>query len=182
MSGVTVPAGARGEIAPPPLFAPSGGVVSPVARIPGLAHRMAAAAVLFVAALVVIAFLPYEVLRRLEGTAVSVPVTPFEVLAVGVGMSLLLALRYLAKPTRAYGPIAILTAVAGIAYLLWLAARATIAVVPGNGVGITISYGTILDLVAVAPFLSLVAATLTTIEDLRRPGERLPFDYPVGTG
>ncbi len=179
MSGEVVPAGARGEIAPPTLFAPDSPTLSPVARVPGLAHRFAVSVALFVVALVVIAYLPYELLRRLEGTAVSIAVTPFEVLAVGAAMSLLLALRYLAKPTVAYGPMAMLTAAAGIAYLFWLAARATVAVVPGHGVGITVTYGTVLELLAVAPLLSLLAAVVTTIEDLRHPGERLRFDYPA---
>ncbi len=178
MSGQMVPPGARGETTAPPLFvAPAG---RPVARLPGLGRRVAMASAVFVVAEIGIALVPFEALRRLSGLPIALGVTPFEVLAAGTVLALLTAARHFSKPSRAYGPVAITAAVAGIAYLLWLAAHATIAVDPGHGVGVTLTYGTVLELMAVAPALSLVSAVVTTLEDLRHPGERLPFDYPAG--
>ena len=128
---------------------------------------------------VVLAVIPFEVVQRLGGFGVTTGATAAELFAAGIVLAALAGARSFAKPTRAYGPVSLVTAAAGIGYLLWLAGRATVAIAPTADVGIALGYGTILELLAIAPALGLVAALVTTIEDARHPGERLPFDYPA---
>lgn len=174
MIGAAVPAGAYGE----PWNAP-GRPPPPAARIPGLARRLVVGTSRFVGLAIALGWVPYEILVRLAAFHVVSGVPPDDLLVAGVGLAFLAAARYVAKPSRAYGPVAMLAGAAGVAYLLWLGAHATLVIAPFSRVGLTISYGAVLDLLAIAPALRLVAGAVTTVEDLRRPGERLPFDFPA---
>jgi hypothetical protein len=87
--------------------------------------------------------------------------------------------RFVAKPTRMYGPFSVISTGTFVAWLvyLYLSSRITLSFI--SNVTIVVGFNLLLLLFAIVPALTLVAAVITTIEDLRYPGERMPFDFPV---
>jgi hypothetical protein len=83
-----------------------------------------------------------------------------------------------ARPTRAYGPLSLAGSVILFLYLLALARSGTVTIAIGSGASFQLSYGSAILLIAVVPLIGALAAAVTTAEDARHPGERLPFDYP----
>lgn len=132
----------------------------------------------FVGLLLVWVVLPLSLLNLVEShggvSALSVPL----LMTVGVGLAGLGALRYVLRPTPAFGPVAALSSVILIVYLFTLAAAAHLTFAVSGQTSVTIDYGTILELLAIVPLFGLAAALVTTAEDLFRPGERVRVDYP----
>ena len=97
-----------------------------------------------------------------------------------IALSILITLRYILKPTGAYGPLAIATAGVSLAYLYLLLITATYAItIPNADVTLSVGYSRLILLLMIGPALALTAGVLTLIEDVRRPKERLPFDFPA---
>ena len=157
----------------PPSTAPS-----PVANIPPLSRRLVFGGLRFVGLAIVWAVLPYEVLTRLAGLGVDSSLDLTFIVEVGVFLAALGSVRYVLKPTVAYGPIGALGSALTALYLWTLSQSASVSIAGSNQVTIALGYGTILALLAIVPIFGLAASLVTTVEDLHRPGERLPFDYP----
>lgn len=95
----------------------------------------------------------------------------------GIALAVLGTARYVAKPTRAFGPVTMAYAIAAIGYLEWLIGQSPITLV-FRGATVALGYSGLLFAAMVVPVLGLVSGAVTTLEDARRPGERLPFDFP----
>jgi hypothetical protein len=174
---VSSPAAAEG-VAP---SAPT--VVSPrpeTYQVPSLEYRILAAALRLIPLLILFVGLPVAVLNYLSSRQVSLPVSVVTVETFGIAIAVLSTARYIAKPTRAYGPVSMATSAVALAYLftLWLEATYRI-MVPSSAVTISIGYGGLIDLLLAVPALALLAGLVTTVEDFRSPTERLPFDFPA---
>lgn len=148
------------------------------AAVPSLPWRVAGACALLLAALLFLVYLPEAVVRMLAQHDIPPPLPVATLAAAGVAVAVLLALRHVAKPTRAYGPLTMLTALVEIGYLLLLYADATFQLQVPNAT-ISIGYARLIELLILVPALTLAAGLVTTIEDARAPGERLPFDFPA---
>ncbi len=99
--------------------------------------------------------------------------------ALGSIFALFEGARFVAKPTLYYGPLWTVSSAAFLAYVLYLAAGASITLTFISNVNIVVGYSLLLLFLALIPALTLGAAIVITIQDQRHPGERLPFDFPV---
>jgi hypothetical protein len=127
--------------------------------------------------MILLVVLPFELLTRLPGFGVTTPLSAMTVAAAGIVVAGFVAARYVVKPTRAYGPMSIAASAFSVGYLFLVAQNAS-AMIQSHGTSVTLSYGTVFLLLAVVPLLGMGAGVATTIEDIRHPGERLPFDFP----
>lgn len=147
--------------------------------VPSLEYRILAAALRLIPLLILLVVIPVAILDYLASKQISLPVAVATVEAFGVAIAVMSTARYLAKPTRAYGPVSMATSVVTLAYLfaLWLQATYRVSV-PKSAVTVSIGYAGLIDILLLIPALALVAGLITTVEDLRSPMERLPFAYP----
>jgi hypothetical protein len=157
----------------------AGPPTAPAARIPSLGRRAVLGVLLLVPLLVLWVGIPYAVLTTLHGFGVSSGLDLVTVTVVGAVIAVLGAARYVLKPTRAFGPVAVLTSVTAVVYLLALSPYASFAVSIGKTATLSITYGAILSLLAIVPGIRAVSALVTTVEDGLHPGERLPYDFPA---
>lgn len=148
------------------------------AKIPSLARRIVFASLRFVGLLLVFVAIPLGLLQLLSAHGITPPYSLVAVSAVGILLSVLGALASVGRPTRTYGPLALAGSVVLFLWLIALARNGTIQIGLGSGALFQLGYGNAILLVAVVPLLGALAAICTTAEDARRPGERLPFDYP----
>lgn len=148
-------------------------------RIPSLGIRIASGTVRFVVLVIVLVVIPVAALDVLHSLSIALPISVETEAFYGVLISALLAARYVVRPTRAYGPVTIAAALASILFLITLLLEPpyTLAV-PQTPVTITIAFDAILLLLLLIPVLTLAAGAVTTVEDVRSPGERLEFDFP----
>jgi hypothetical protein len=148
-------------------------------QVPSLGYRILAGGGRLVPLLVVLVGIPVAGLEYLAAHQVSLPISIVTVAGYGVAISVLSTARYVAKPTRAYGPLSMATSVVAFSYLftLWLQATYRISV-PNSAMTISIGYVELVDLLLLVPALALVAGLISSVEDLRSPTERLPFDFP----
>ena len=151
---------------------------APAARIPSLPRRIVYAALSLITLLIVFVAVPLGVLNVLAAHGIQPPLSLETISAVGIVLAVLGAARTVAKPTRAFGPIALAASGILFLYLFTLARNGVVAFPTGSGGTLQLSYGNAILLVAVAPLLSAIAAVVTMVEDTRTPGERLPYDYP----
>jgi hypothetical protein len=149
-------------------------------RVPSLSYRILAGGTRLVPYLVLLVGLPDAVLAYLDAHGVTLPISILTVTVAGVLISVLSTAAYVLRPSRAYGPLSAATSVVSLAYLfvIWLQATYRIAV-PNASVSISIEYARLIELVLLVPALALIASLVTTVEDLRSPSERLPFDFPA---
>jgi hypothetical protein len=150
----------------------------PVPNIPSLPRRVVFASLRLVALLIFFVAIPLGLLNLLMAHGIQPPVSLLTVSTVGIALSFIGAAGTIARPTRLYGPIALSGSLLFFLYLIFLARNGVISVAIGSGGTFQLSYGSAILLIAVSPVLGAIAATLTTIEDVTRPGQRLPFDYP----
>jgi hypothetical protein len=151
---------------------------SPAARIPSPARRIVAGASTAIAVALVSGYLPYYLLTTLKPSSVGFGVAATFPLILGIVIGLLEGLATALRPTRAYGPIAIASSLAGIGYLYVIFQNSTIHVAVNSG-GLAIGFGLFILLLILVTGVSMVSGVVTTIEDFIHPGERLPFDYPA---
>jgi hypothetical protein len=147
-------------------------------NIPSLPRRVVYASFRLIFLLIFFVAIPLGLLNFLAAHGIQTPLSLVTVSTVGIALSVLGAAATIARPTRAYGPIALLGAVVFFLYLLDLARNGTVTLSVGSGATFQLSYGSAILLVAVMPVLGAIAAALTTLEDATHPGQRLPFDYP----
>jgi hypothetical protein len=159
-------------------MSPAASVSAGRAKIPSLARRIFFASLRLVVLLVLFVAIPLGILRTLSDHGVTPPYSLLTISAVGVLLAVLGSVASVARPTRAYGPLALAASIVLFLYLLALARNGTVTVAIGAGGSFQLSYGSAILLIALVPLLGALAAAVTTAEDMRRPGERLPFDYP----
>ncbi len=148
--------------------------------VPSLGYRILAGGARLVPLLVLLVGLPVAVLTFLRSHDLSLPVSILTVESAGILLSVLSTVRYIVRPTAAYGPVSIATSAVAIGYLLVLLAQATYQLsVPSSSVALSVGYARLLQLALLVPALALLAGLVTTVEDWVSPKERLPFDYPL---
>lgn len=149
-------------------------------RVPSLGWRILGGGLRLVPMVVLVIGLPVAIFTFLGSHGISPPVPLLTIEYFGVALSVLVTLRYILKPTVAYGPLAIATAGVTLVYLYLLLVAATYAIaVPNAMVTISITYARLILLLMIGPALALTAGVMTLAEDLAHPKERLPFDYPA---
>lgn len=144
--------------------------------------------------LVFLVYVPYRLLSALSAFSHSsffefmIPIPLDLVLFGGIAIAVLAGISHASKPTSLFGPFSLALAGTKVAYLVLMSAYATVTLVLSGGgssgggpLTFTFStgWGLLLLLIAIGPALGAAAAFITTVEDARHPGERLPFDYPV---
>jgi hypothetical protein len=124
--------------------------------------------------------LPVGVLTYLQSNGISPPIPVMIVELAGIALTVLIVARYMFRPTRLYGPLAMAVSVVSLVYLyyLWLHSTYTLRI-PNVPIAIGVTYADLLLLLMIVPALALVGGVLTTLEDATRPRERLPFDFPM---
>jgi hypothetical protein len=160
----------------PPAYAP--GIAAPVAHVPSLARRLTFGALRLVPLLIVYVVLPNVSLQALQSQGLVSGLPLAQVTVFGAGLAVLSTAAYVVRPTRAYGPLSVVSSLGKVLYLVYFATFAWVALSLST-VGIQLDFGNLLLLLAVLPVFGIVSGVLITIEDARHPGERLPFDYPV---
>ncbi len=148
-------------------------------KVPSLGRRLILGALVFVGLFIGVVVVPVSLFQTLAGYGVASGLGLSTVELVGTGLAALGAVRYVLRPTRAYGPVAALFSTVTLLYLLYLSARAHLSVgFSGQGT-FSLDYGMVLALLAIVPLFGLAAAIVTTVEDVARPGERLRVEYPA---
>jgi hypothetical protein len=135
---------------------------------------------------VVLVIVPYIFISMLQGLGFNLGLSLFDIILFGVIIAALSSAAHIAKPTSAYGPLFATKSGVVLAYLFIFAGAATVSLsISGNngGGGADVSFGwaALLWIVMVIPAIKLAAALVITVEDIRHPGERLPYDYPPET-
>jgi hypothetical protein len=149
-------------------------------QVPSLGWRILGGALRLIPMIVLLIGLPVALLTFLQSHGISPPIPILTIEYFGIALSILITLRYILKPTGAYGPLAIATAGVSLAYLYLLLITATYAItIPNADVTLSVGYSRLILLLMIGPALALTAGVLTLIEDVSRPKERLPFDYPA---
>ena len=152
--------------------------IEPSPSLPPLGRRLAVGGVRFLLAGVALVAVPLEVVRVLSTHHVSTSIASFTIVGAGLALAALGAARSVLRPTAAYGPTSMLASAAATAYLWILSSAAQASVTVGGHVALTIGFGEVMRLIALAPAIGFVAAAVTTWEDLAHPGERLRAEYP----
>jgi hypothetical protein len=147
-------------------------------RIPSWGWRLTLGVLRLAPLLLLFTAVPYVVLQVLAAHGIHSPINFASVAVVGVLVSVLSAAAYILKPTRAFGPVWMASSVVTVAYFLSFVPEASFSTGLPNGGLFTITYGNVLLLLAVVPGLRAVASAFTTYEDVARPTERLPLDFP----
>ncbi len=149
-------------------------------QIPPLGQRILTSGLLLVPLIVVLVGLPVAGLAFLQSHGISLPISYWTVAGFGFAIAVLVAVRSVLKPTAAYGPAAIATSGATLAYLLVLFLQATYHIaIPNSTVTLSVDVARLLVLLMLVPAFGIVAGVVTTVEDARHPAERLPFDFPA---
>jgi hypothetical protein len=157
-------------------------VVPPDAKIPSLTRRVIIGSLRLIPLLLVYVVIPAIGIQRLQSLGISSGFPLLLITVAGAILAILGTARYIAKPTRAFGPLSIAASGAGILYLLSFAPYASATISVGSGGTVEIVYGMLLAIAAIVPVFGLAAGVVVTVEDAQHPGERLPFDYPRPAG
>lgn len=156
----------------PPAQVPQARPVSVMRRIP-----LGVVTALFLG--LVFVALPWFLIPIVTNHGIVVASNYLVLAAVGTVFAVFEGARVTLKPTRWYGPLWIVSSAAFLSYLVYLASKAVISLQFISNLYIAVGYSLLLALLAIVPALTLCASIVTTIEDLRHPGERMPFDFPM---
>ncbi|MCI4368966.1 MAG: hypothetical protein L3K09_05330 [Thermoplasmata archaeon] len=147
-------------------------------RIPSLGRRLLGGALRFVPLLVLWVGVPYYAFRAAGQYGVHSPISLPALGTIGLFVAFLSAASYVLKPTRLYGPVSFVGSLLVIGYLLSIVPSATLTLTVGNGVNVSLGYGTLVLFLLAAPILSALSALVTAAEDAVDPLERLSVDFP----
>lgn len=151
-----------------------------LAQVPSLGYRILGGTARLVLLLIVLVGIPSAALAYVGSFGIPLPVSIATVVGAGGVIAVLSTAKYIARPTRGYGPLSVATSLASLGYLVVLGLNATYRIgVPGHAASISVSYLWLVDLLLLVPAIGLIAGVVTTLEDARRPGERLAYDYPT---
>lgn len=148
-------------------------------RIPPLGNRILVGGLRLIPTVLLLVGIPAGILTYLGSHGLNLPLSVLTVTIAGLVIAALSTARYVLKPTRLYGPLSIATSAVALVYLLAILAVAQVTLhLSHPAISIGVDYSKIIELVLLVPALGLAAGVVTTIEDVRSPRERLPFDYP----
>ncbi|MGI0128980.1 MAG: hypothetical protein ACREDE_10960 [Thermoplasmata archaeon] len=147
-------------------------------QLPSLPGRIALALVRVIPLLVLLVGVPAAIIGYLAAAGIHSNVSLFTVGVGGILFTVFSTVRYLLRPTRAFGPAGVLRAGAGFGYLWYLIPSAFLQIPAGSHATLTLGYGTVLEALLVVPVLMLITAGLVTVQDHRNFAERLRLDFP----
>jgi hypothetical protein len=166
--------------APAPAAVPPTGPTPGQYRVPSWGWRILGGALRLVPLVLLLIGLPVALLTFLQSNGISIPYPIAVVELAGIALTILIVARYMFKPTALFGPLAMAVAGVSLAYLYYLYEHSTYVLrIPNAPVAIGLTYSDLILLLMIVPALGLAAGAITTVEDVRRPRERLPFDYPM---
>lgn len=145
--------------------------------LPTLARRAVGLVVVVVLGLLFFVVLPQFVSRELGTFQLPFPYDLAALSEFGLLLTVLAGLRTFFRPSRLLGPVGAAYHAALIVYLLWLAGASSLRLNFGNG-GLSIGFAELLLLLAIVPAIGLAGDLVTGFEDLTRPTERYPIDFP----
>lgn len=149
-------------------------------QVPSLLHRIVVAAIVLIPSFLLMVALPVAVLTFVQSRGIALPVSTGAVTFWGTVLLALGTARSILKPTAAYGPLSVATAFVSLLYLVYLVSLSPYRfVIPGGTATFSAGYSSILEVMMIVPALWIAAGVLATVEDVRAPKERLPFDYPA---
>jgi hypothetical protein len=161
-------------------LSPTPGVRTPAPLRPPVLRRIVGGSLILVGLLFLFVVLPTLAFTKLSGYGITSNLPLSAIAAGGTVIAALSAIRYVVKPTRAYGPVGVVRALAAIVYLVAFAPFGSLSATL-MGALITVTYGELLLVAVAIPLLSLGASALTTVEDIRHRYERLRYDFPAPT-
>ncbi|MFZ0831069.1 MAG: hypothetical protein WCB18_01660 [Thermoplasmata archaeon] len=141
------------------------------------AARIAGAVSLTLLYFGLVGLLPYYLEQYAAQYGLSAAIAPGFLLVAGAIVAILAGLSIATKPTRAWGPVRVMSAGFDLIYIFYLLQNPvyTTAI---HGFAITLTYSRILELFLIPPAIGLLAGVVTTIGDIRRPYERVSFQFP----
>jgi hypothetical protein len=98
-------------------------------------------------------------------------------LVAGGIVAILAGLSVATKPTRAWGPVRVMSAGFDLIYIFYLLQNPVYAATI-HGFMITLTYSRILELFLIPPGIGLLAGIVTSIGDIRHPWERIQLQFP----
>ncbi len=147
-------------------------------RVRLTAWRIAGGVVLTALAFLAIGYAPYAVETYAAAQfGVPPPINPGFLLGAGAFVAILAGASFAAKPTRAWGPVRIVSAAVSLAYLGFLL-QSPVYSLSLHAFSFSVAYGRILELFLIPPIIGLGAGIVTTIGDFRHPGERTRIMFP----
>jgi hypothetical protein len=147
--------------------------------LPSLGRRALVGVLLLGFLLALTVGVPSYVLGVLGDHGGSTPLSGLELTVGGVAVSGLVAVAYVLRPTRAYGPIVTVRAAVTIAYFLSLASVASVAFALGGGVTATVDFGAVLRWLALVPVFGVLGGALVSASDVRDLYARLRQEFPA---
>jgi len=159
---------------PPPNSPPA----PPPYQPPGISGaRIAGAVSLTLLYFGLVGLLPFYLEQYAARYGISAPISPTFLLVAGAFVAILAGLSIATKPTRAWGPVRVMSAGFDLIYIFYLLQNPvyTTAI---HGFAITLTYSRILELFLIPPAIGLIAGVVTTLGDIRHPYERVSFQFP----
>ena len=151
-------------------------------RRPRLGPRLVLGTLLLLPLLLLTVGIPAYLLNQLEGHGASSSISLMQTTIGGLALSLLSAAVYILRPSRGYGPSVMARAAVTSVYFLTLAANTLVSVSLPGGPTIGVSYGTLLEWLAVLPAFSMVAGAFVTYSDQGDLEARLRREFPERRG
>ncbi len=124
-----------------------------------------------------VGLLPYYLEQYAARYGLSAPIEPAFLVIAGFIVAFLAGLSVATKPTRAWGPVRVMSAGFDLIYVVYLLQNPVYATTI-RGFSLTITYGHLLELFLIPPAIGLLAGIVTTLGDIRRPWERISFQFP----
>jgi hypothetical protein len=124
-----------------------------------------------------VGLLPYYLEQYAAKYGLSAPINPTFLLVAGALVSVLAGLSIATKPTRAWGPVRVMSAGFDLIYILYLLQNPIYATTI-HGFTIVLTYSRILELFLIPPGIGLLAGVVTSIGDILHPWERLQLQFP----
>ncbi|MGC2290014.1 MAG: hypothetical protein WA688_09195 [Thermoplasmata archaeon] len=124
-----------------------------------------------------VALLPYYLEQYAAKYGLSAPIDPTFLLIAGAIVALLAGLSVATKPTRAWGPVRVMSAGFDLIYIFYLLQNPVYATTI-HGFTIVLTYSRILELFLIPPAIGLLAGVVTAIGDIRHPWERIQLQFP----
>ena len=146
--------------------------------IPSTGSRALRAGLSLIPSILLFVIVPYVGLTQLDRFGIGTRYSLGFIVLAGLVLAGIGAAASFARPTRAYGPLLVAGSVGSAIYLLLLARDSTIDLVFGQG-GLALTYAGMMTAFALVPAIRAGSGVVTTLEDLLRPGERLPIDFPA---
>ena len=124
-----------------------------------------------------VGILPYYLEQYAAKYGLTAPINPTFLLVAGAIVAVLAGLSVATKPTRAWGPVRVMSAGFDLIYIVYLLQN-PVYTTTIHGFMISLSYSRILELFLIPPAIALLAAVVTSIGDIVHPWERIQLQFP----